>query len=299
MKLDDLKVVQANSLIQQMNWNMSNVQLKLFKAAVAAIDTNNPPDNGIVTVSKSELLKLLDGDQKHLNYLRDRLRSLQRADYKLYENEKEEVYITLVNKIWWYKQNDEVRIRFDEEVIPYLIVSSRFLQYSAADLKQFKSKYGLVLYEQLLSRQRQSGEMVITLTVEYLKWVTGTSDQYNQFGNWERRVLQAGINDLNSAGVSFLAKYTKNKKGHSIHSIKFVCVERQSWSDTTYEEAWAAKVMKEAQRRNPDLVIDQSTQQPDPPDQQLSLFDVDPTIEAPDNDILNDKRELTPEDMPF
>ena len=156
------------------------------------------------------------------------------------------------------------------------------------------------MYEQLLSRQKQFDGHQFTLTVNELKWVTDTKDGYKQFGNWERRVLQAGVDDLNAAGVSFLVKYTKNLRGRQYYSITFSCVERQSWRDTTYEEAWAAATMKEAQRRNQELVVDQPPQQSDPPEQQLSPYDIAPAPqEQTEDDIVNDKTELTADDMPF
>ena len=304
-KLEDLKVVQANEFIQQTNWELNKIPMKIFKALIAEIDTRNPPENDTVSISKTELVKLLDDQETHHNFLKNKIRDLERTSVRVLNNQHRENYVPLVIDFTWEKEIDMVSVQFHPKVMPYLLVSTRFLQYPAADLTRFKSKYGLVLYEQLLSRQKQTGEMQFILTVEYLKWVTGTEKtngekpQYKQFGNWERRVLQSGVDDLNAAGVSFLVKYTKNKKGREIKSITFSCTPRMSWRDTTYEEAWAAAKMKEAQRRDPDVVIDQQLQHLDPPDQQLSLFDLDPPESSEDDNVFSETRELTEDDMPF
>ena len=58
-----------------------------------------------------------------------------------------------------------------------------FLQYEVAALKKFKSKYGLILYEYLLSRERQErqSEHKYSISVENLRRLTDTETKFKNF----------------------------------------------------------------------------------------------------------------------
>ena len=115
--LNELTVVQANDFIQQTNWAMDKVPLKLFKALIAAIDIKNPPKNNTVVVSKAELIKLLDTSGHNYVYLKRRMRQLVTA-VKVDGSDDEERYVALVQDIYWKIDSDEVRVTFHEAVMP-------------------------------------------------------------------------------------------------------------------------------------------------------------------------------------
>ena len=130
--LNELTVVQANDFIQQTNWAMDKVPLKLFKSLIAAIDIKNPPKDNTVVVSKAELIKLLDTSGHNYVYLKRRMRQLV-TSVKVDDADNEEHYVALVQDIYWKIDSDEVKVKFHEAVMPYLIgLKSRFLQYPAA-----------------------------------------------------------------------------------------------------------------------------------------------------------------------
>lgn len=87
---------------------------------------------------KSDLIQLIDGDEsKNHVYLKNQLRSLI-TSVKIEEDEKQEIFVALVNKIEWKKDSDIVKVRFDEAVMPYLIdLHERFLEYPADVIPQF------------------------------------------------------------------------------------------------------------------------------------------------------------------
>ena len=233
--LNELTVVQANDFIQQTNWVMDKVPLKLFKALVAAIDTSNPPKDNTVRISKQELVKLLDTPATNYTYLKRRLKQLITA-VMVEDSELHEVYVALVSKITWEKDSDEVSVKFDEAVMPYLIgLRSRFLQYPAANINQFKSKYGLILYEYLLSKERQYQFGTYGMSVDELRKLTGTEKTHIDFRNFDKFVLQAAEEDINQAGVEILVKYEKAKRGRKITHINFYVRARNSYRDTEFD----------------------------------------------------------------
>ena len=101
--LENKKIVQSNSLVRQTNWKLNKTPLKLFKACIASIDTSNPPKDNTVVVHKSDLIQLLELDKKqNYVYLKEQLRSLI-TSVKIEEDEKQEIFVALVNKIEWKK----------------------------------------------------------------------------------------------------------------------------------------------------------------------------------------------------
>ena len=233
--LNELTVVQANDFIQQTNWAMDKVPLKLFKALIAAIDIKNPPKDNTVIVSKAELIKLLDTSGHNYVYLKRRMRQLITA-VKVDGADDEEHYVALVQDIYWKIDSDEVKVKFHEAVMPYLIgLKSRFLQYPAANINQFKSKYGLILYEYLLSKERQYQFGSYGMSIDEIRRITGTEKLYSKWVNFEFKVLKSAEEDINQAGVEILVKYEKVKRGRKITHINFFVRARNSYQDTEFD----------------------------------------------------------------
>lgn len=237
--LENKKIVQSNSLVRQTNWKLNKTPLKLFKACIAAIDTSNPPKDNTVVMHKSDLIQLLELDKKqNYVYLKEQLRSLI-TSVKIEEDDKHEIYTALVSKIEWEKESDIVKVKFDEAVMPYLVeLHSRFLEYPADLIPQFDSKYGLIIYESLLSNWKQYADSnEFTYDVDTIRYITGTEKLYKRWDHFEERVLKAAVGDINHIQGEFLVKYEKIRHGRSIEKVKFILVKRTSWKQTDYDSA--------------------------------------------------------------
>lgn len=233
------KVVQSNNLIRNANWTYAKVPLKLFKALVACIDTSKPLDNNTVLAKKSELVKLLDpGSNSNYSYLKEKIRVLQKTSVKIRNDDKKEVYVSLISVFTWEKDSDFVKIEFTSEIMPYLVeLKDRFLSYPVENISHFHSKYGLILYENLLSMYNQYGDNEIIYGVATLRRVTGTEHVYERWESFETTVLRTAIDDINSAGVEILVDYRKVKEGRNIEQVVFQVAKRTTYKETTYQEA--------------------------------------------------------------
>ena len=232
-------VVQANSLIQQANWDLNAVPLKIFKALISCIDTKNPPKNNIVTISKKELWTLVGSESDGgYDFLKKRIRELQKTSIKIVDNDKIEVYVSLVNKILWEKNTDIIQCRFDEDILPYLVeLKERFTQYPVANLTAFSSKYGLILYEWLKAEGYKTMDRDQNIIeIDDLRRLTGTSKKYSKWVNFEAKVLKAAVNDINDSSLEFLVSYDKVKVGRSITAIRFKTRPRQSYKEKTFDQ---------------------------------------------------------------
>ena len=235
-ELNNLSVVQANDFVQQTNWSLDTVPLKLFKALISEIDVRNPPSDNTVAVHKSELIKLLDTNATNYTYLRRRLRQLV-TSVKVEDNEDEEHYVALVQDIFWKKETDIVKVKFHEAVMPYLVgLKERFLTYPAANIDHFKSKYGLIMYEYLLSKEHQYHFGKYTMEIDDLRRLTGTEKLYGRYDNLENKVIKVAVKDINAAGVEILVSYEKVKSGRCVTAIIFYVRRRNSFHDDSYDE---------------------------------------------------------------
>lgn len=235
------KVVQANNLIQQSQWALGMVPLKIFKVLVACIDTKTPPKDNTVTIKKGELFNMVGSESVGgYDYLKRKIRELQKTSIPLKED-KREIYVPLVNKIIWNTDNDEITCRFDEDLMPYLIdMHMLFLQYPVGSLKNFKSKYGLILYEYLLSRERQERqpEHIYSIKADEFRRLTGTENKFKDNKDLKNKVIKKAVEDINDAGVEFLVMFTTDGgrgRGGKLTSIKFTIRKRTSYKETDFD----------------------------------------------------------------
>lgn len=231
------KIVQANNFIQETNWALKTNQLKLFKMLVSCIDVNKPPKDNTITLYKNDIITFLKLE-KNYQYLKNQMRGLQATSLKLIDTKDREIYVSLVTKIEWLKDNDMVSCKFHEDVMPYLLdLQGYFLQYDVNNLKNIKSKYALILYEYLLSRERQerNNEYTYSISVESLRDLTATTDKLLKWVNFEDRVLVKAKEEINNAGLEFLMNYDKIKVGRSIKQIKFRIRKRTSIKEIDFD----------------------------------------------------------------
>ena len=145
----------------------------------------------------------------------------------------------MVSKIEWEKESDIVKVKFDEAVMPYLVeLHSRFLEYPAELIPYFDSKYGLIIYESLLSNWKQYADSnEFTYDLETIRYITGTEKKYKEIYDFEKRVLKPAVDNINHIQGEFLVKYEKIRHGRSIEKVKFILVKRTSWRQTDYDSA--------------------------------------------------------------
>lgn len=236
------KVVQANDLVQLSKWSLNAVPLKVFKTLVSCIDTKNPPKDNTVTITKQELFRCVGSSKNEsYDYLKRQVKSLQSTIVPIPSKDGGMSTISLVPTVEWPREDSDkpIECTFHSKVMPYLIdMYELFLQYDVAALKNFDSKYGLILYEYLLSRERQErqSEHKYSISVENLRKLTDTEKKFKEFKDLKKRVIEAGINDINSAGVEFLVKATNNgKRGVKATHVEFTLRKRTSVNEIDFD----------------------------------------------------------------
>ena len=253
-ELEKRKVVEHNSLITSIA-KMDKTPLKMFELAVSCINTEEPPKDNIIYLSKAELFTFfkVDDSNKHTRF-KQAIELMQKQAFFQIKEVKDKGYemtsIVPIPTVKWNSYNDDVMIRFNQDIMPYLIeLKQNFTKYALSEIMELNSKYSIILYKWLSMNYNQyehysnkggrRAEQVESyrnpsISVKELRTITDTVNEYKEFWNFENRVLKKGIEEIN-AHTSFNVSYEKIKKGRSIDSIVFHIEKKRKADDNSYK----------------------------------------------------------------
>lgn len=239
-ELSKRKVVEHNSLITSIA-KMDKTPLKMFELAVSFIDTEEPPKDHTVYLSKEELFaffKVSDND-KHSRF-KQAVENMQKQAFFKIKEKKEHGFefenIVPIPYVKWTDYHDEVTIRFSPEIMPYLInLKKNFTQHALSDISELNSKHSIILYRWLSMNYNQyehysykggrREEQVEayrnpSISIRELREMTDIVNEYKLFADLEKWILKKPLEEINTH-TSFNVTYEKVKKGRSIVSIVF------------------------------------------------------------------------------
>ncbi len=253
-ELSKRKVVEHNSLITSIA-KMEKTSLKMFELAVSCINTEEPPEDNTVLLSKADLFaffKVSDND-KHSRF-KQAVETMQKQAFFKIQEKKDKgfkfINIVPIPYVEWNDYNDEVTIRFDQAIMPYLInLKKNFTQHALSDIAELNSKYSIILYRWLSMNYNQYEHYSVkggrreeqvesyrnpSITVKDLRIMTDTIKEYSRFQSFENRVLKNAVVEI-TQHTSFNVTYEKVKKGRSIDSIVFHIEKKRMADDNSYK----------------------------------------------------------------
>lgn len=254
-ELNKRKVVEHNDLISSVA-KMDKTPLKIFELAVSFIDTDKPPKDNIIYLSKAELFsffKVSDND-KHSRF-KEAIEKMQKQAFFEIKEDKDKGYkirsIVPIPTVEWNSYNDEVMIQFNSFIMPYLIeLKQNFTQYALSDVMELNSKYSIILYKWLCmfynqyehysnNGGRRNGQLEEyrnpSIPVKELRELTDTEEDYPRFTNFESYVLKNSLKEIN-AHTHFNVTYEKVKKGRSIDRIIFHITKKPAAKNEFYKQ---------------------------------------------------------------
>ena len=253
-ELSKRKVVEHNSLITSIA-KMDKTPLKMFELAVSLIDTENPPQDQTVYLSKRELFAFfkVDDSNKHSRF-KEAVEKMQKQAFFQIKKEQDKgfKYISIVPipYVEWTDYSDEVKIEFHREIMPYLInLKTNFTQHALSDISALNSKYAIILYRWLSMNYNQYEHYSVKggrrqeqvesyrnpeISMYDLRQVTDTVNEYKRFDHFEKRVLSEPLTEI-TKHTTFNVTYEKIKKGRSIDSIVFHITRKQVADDISYK----------------------------------------------------------------
>ncbi|WP_312186316.1 RepB family plasmid replication initiator protein [Lactococcus raffinolactis] len=255
-ELSKRKVVEHNSLITSIA-KMDKTPLKMFELAVSLIDTENPPEDQTVYLSKREMFAFfnVDDSNKHSRF-KEAIEKMQKQAFFQIKKEHDKgfkfVSIVPIPYVEWTDYNDEVKIEFHREIMPYLInLKNNFTQHALSDIAELNSKYAIILYRWLSMNYNQYDHYSVKggrrekqvesyrnpeISMHDLRQMTDTVDEYKRFYNFEKWVLKEPLSEITNH-TTLNVTYEKIKKGRSIDSIVFHITKKQVADDSSYKLA--------------------------------------------------------------
>ena len=253
-ELSKRKVVEHNSLITSIA-KMDKTPLKMFELAVSCIDTEKPLEDNTVYLSKRDLFaffKVSDND-KHSRFKQAVEKMQKQAFFQIKEEQGKGFKfksIVPIPYVEWTDYNDEVKIEFHREIMPYLInLKKNFTQHALSDIAELNSKYSLILYRWLSMNYNQYEHYSVkggrraeqveayrnpSIKVKEMRLMTDTVNEYHKYNDWDRYILKNSLKEIN-AHTSFNVTYDKIKKGRSIDSIVFHIEKKRMADDNSYK----------------------------------------------------------------
>ena len=253
-ELSKRKVVEHNSLITSIA-KMDKTPLKMFELAVSLIDTENPPEDHTVYLSKREMFAFfnVDDSNKHSRF-KEAIEKMQKQAFFQIKKEHDKgfkfVSIVPIPYVEWTDYNDEVKIEFHREIMPYLInLKTNFTQHALSDIAELNSKYAIILYRWLSMNYNQYDHYSVKggrrekqvesyrnpeISMHDLRQMTDTVDEYKRFYNFEKWVLKEPLSEITNH-TTLNVTYEKIKKGRSIDSIVFHITKKQVADDISYK----------------------------------------------------------------
>ena len=253
-ELSKRKVVEHNSLITSIA-KMDKTPLKMFELAVSCIDTEEPPKDHTVYLSKEELFaffKVSDND-KHSRF-KQAVENMQKQAFFKIKEKKEHGFefenIVPIPYVKWTDYHDEVTIRFSPEIMPYLInLKKNFTQHALSDISELNSKHSIILYRWLSMNYNQYEHYSVkggrreeqveayrnpSISIRELREMTDIVNEYKLFADLEKWILKKPLEEINDH-TSFTVTYDKVKKGRSIDSIVFHITKKRRADDNSYK----------------------------------------------------------------
>ncbi|WP_450026798.1 RepB family plasmid replication initiator protein [Nocardia sp. NPDC004750] len=253
-EIEKRKIVEHNDLITSVA-KMDKTPLKIFELAVSCIDTEKLPKNHTVYLSKAELFAFfkVDDSNKHSRF-KEAIKVMQKEAFFEIKEEAGKGFkfksIVPIPYVEWTDYNDEVKIEFHREIMPYLInLKKNFTQHALSDIAELNSKYSIILYRWLSMQYNQYEHYSVkggrraeqveayrnpTITVKELRVMTDTVNEYKRMFQFTEWILEKPLAEIN-AHTSFNVSYEKVKKGRSIDSIVFHIEKKRMADDNSYK----------------------------------------------------------------
>ena len=254
-ELNSNKVVQHNELIKGVA-HMDLMPLKIFELCVSEIDTDSPPENNILFISKKRLFDFFGStDSNRHSRFKQAVKKLQEQSVfqvVSLNNKGKEEYISIVPipTIKWNNYSDEIEIEFNKHIMPYLInLKENFTQYLIRDIGKLSSKYSIVLYKwismnyNLYEKYGNLNHKNPYIEIAELREFTNTANEYLRIDNFFREIIDKPLKDIND-NTFFSVSYEKKRFGKQILGVQFQ-IEHEVKERSPYDKTLIGTSRKE------------------------------------------------------
>lgn len=219
------QIIAMNNELAKQATNFTIEEQRLFYITLASIKPNQK--SSIIEIDKKAVLDML-GFNSQNQYSRLRPMFTKMIKKSLILSGDDEVWN---DGFLFYKcrtTKKKIYIYVDDEYIPLLIkLQPGFTRLLSDDAISFKSKFSMILYQQLM-RLNNKGDYGVGITTKELKMIFGLSkDDYVTKGHFdrsafERRTINVAVKDINEKSKCIQnLRYEKRKKNGRVQGYVF------------------------------------------------------------------------------
>ena len=251
-------VVQANELIRGKQEDMSLLECKLIRLAIAQV-LKEDTDLQTYSCKAVDLATFLGISEQNiyrdLQKIEDKLlkRIIYIKDYSRLDKKGNPGY----RKFHWIETasylDGVITYKLSSELKPYLVgLDKLFTEYGYDAILGLPTSYAIRLYELIASYQKLSiserGKMLMygmeidqndyIFTIEYLREYFNCENKYPNAGDFIKRVINSSVEAIQK-NTSMRLTYRTVKKGKAIGYVMF---RTHAWSDDAYQELVVSEV---------------------------------------------------------
>jgi plasmid replication initiation protein len=226
MEEKELVVVKSNQLIEA-GYRLSVMEQRLILACIGQIDsTEKVVKKDEFKISAREFSELTGTPIKSV------YRELKEASDALFERKltlkSPKTNKTLVTRWVSSVEYDEgegtVEVCFAQRILPFISqIKSHFTKYKLEHVSKLTSVHAIRIYELCLQYLKIGSR---TFTVEELKYCLGLEDEYSEFKDFTKRVLNPAQDQINKH-TDIKIKIEPIRKLRKIVSLKFVITSKE------------------------------------------------------------------------
>lgn len=225
----DMQVYKSNEMIQKGRHKLSVQEQRCVLFAISKI---KPTDTVFqeYTFDLSDFYKLCGLRDESYTELKSLLVGLKQKTWWIETAPGEESTVSWFNKVRTNKNSGTVTVRFDDDMMPYLLNLAQnggyYTHYELKWVLPMTSQYSIPLYELLKSYQRNN-----------LRWYFDLNDlkerlsctHYKDYCDFRRRVLEPALSEINRY-TDFYVTHTEKKSGRGgrVSHIEFFMKKKNS-----------------------------------------------------------------------
>lgn len=223
----DYKVVKANDLIQRARYNLTVNEQKIICYVISKI---KPDDKELMqySISIDDFCELCGIEKKYFyEEFKELFLNLDKKSF-LVETDKEIFNFRWFSEFKYVKGTGTVKVQLNSNLKEYLInLYGKYTTYELWAILSLRSKYSIRFYELFQSYFVRKWQKKVQKEVELeeLKKLL-MAENYTEYKNFRRRVLQPAINEINEY-TDLSVSFTPIKKVRKVIAIQFNIVKKE------------------------------------------------------------------------
>lgn len=221
-------VIKHNKLVEA----CYDLNINEQKLLIYAISKINPEDDrfNIISIVVKDFVGLFDTVDERYTEIKKLTKSLKRREL-LIQTERGDLLTNWFSSIEYIRNKAIIEVEFSSKLIPYLLhIKDMYTKYDIQNIIHMKCKYSIRMYE-LLKQYEKIGKRELSLND--LKRILGCSNKFNRFSDFNKRVLEPAIEEINDLTDIRVSKPEKIKDGRKIVALSFTIKKAKTKSDNS------------------------------------------------------------------